>query len=237
MPGSGRRRKHLREASAGTGRDAGPSPLLSCRVAVTLPPGVWMRSFSEAHPHTRIEIVDRFQVGPGRTIFDLRIPRQRGTRWEHELERIDGVDSAESLGFADGEENFRVVYSGATFLPFLARHGIPRRHPYPIRAGVATWELVAPEPKIRSLLRSLEREGVRFRVESIHRGSTARGPHPPPLTARQREILRRAVAEGYFEVPRRVSLTRLAAKLGVAASTLSVAIAVIERKIVSTVPH
>ncbi len=39
------------------------------------------------------------------------------------------------------------------------------------------------------------------------------------------------MAEGYFEVPRRISLTKLAPKIGVSMSTLSVTLAVIEKKI------
>jgi predicted DNA binding protein len=41
--------------------------------------------------------------------------------------------------------------------------------------------------------------------------------------------------EGYFDVPRRISLTRLATKVGVATSTLSVTLALIEKKILE--PH
>ncbi|MGI0054942.1 MAG: helix-turn-helix domain-containing protein [Thermoplasmata archaeon] len=68
-----------------------------------------------------------------------------------------------------------------------------------------------------------------FHVESVHHGSLARTPST--LTVRQEEILRRALAEGYFDVPRRISLTALAPKIGVAMSTLSVTLAVIEKKI------
>jgi hypothetical protein len=56
------------------------------------------------------------------------------------------------------------------------------------------------------------------------------------MTPRQQEILQRALAAGYFDVPRRISLTELAVRIGVATSTLSVTLAVIEKKIVESFP-
>ena len=48
------------------------------------------------------------------------------------------------------------------------------------------------------------------------------------LTNRQREVLLRAVEEGYYAWPRRVTLTQLAARIGVAKSTLSELLMIIE---------
>ena len=85
---------------------------------------------------------------------------------------------------------------------------------------------------MRALLEALRSSGVPAEIEAVRpgplRGLTA------TLTERQREILRRAVLDGYFEVPRRISLTELARRVGVATSTLSVTIAVIEKKLVES---
>ncbi|HUI23507.1 MAG TPA: helix-turn-helix domain-containing protein [Nitrososphaerales archaeon] len=50
------------------------------------------------------------------------------------------------------------------------------------------------------------------------------------LTARQKEILGTALAQGYFEFPRRLSLTGLSQLVGVKPSTLSEILRGAERK-------
>jgi predicted DNA binding protein len=82
----------------------------------------------------------------------------------------------------------------------------------PFRLGpehvVATF--YGEEPALRRVLARLEREGLPFRVVRT-------SSHPQPddagsaaLTARQRSVLSRAWALGYYSVPRRITLTRLA---------------------------
>ena len=52
--------------------------------------------------------------------------------------------------------------------------------------------------------------------------------HRRELTARQKQILRAAVELGYYSWPRRVTLTNLAGHLGIAKSTLSEALMIVE---------
>lgn len=53
------------------------------------------------------------------------------------------------------------------------------------------------------------------------------------LTERQERLLVFAAASGYYDFPRRVSLTRLAEKVGVAPSTLSEILRGAEKRIVT----
>ena len=53
------------------------------------------------------------------------------------------------------------------------------------------------------------------------------------LTPRQRQVFDAATQEGFYDVPRRISLTALAVKLDVAKSTLSAQL----QRIESTVIH
>lgn len=50
---------------------------------------------------------------------------------------------------------------------------------------------------------------------AVHRGSKER------VTAEQREVLERAVAKGYFEVPRRTTLVELASEFGISDTAVS----------------
>lgn len=93
----------------------------------------------------------------------------------------------------------------------------------------STWKFITRKASdFREVLAKLEREGIESRIEEVsplERRSS--------LTGRQREIISRAMAEGYFEFPRKVSLTRLSELVGVKPSTLSEILRSAERRIMA----
>lgn len=220
-------------AATGTMPPRGAPPILSCRVRVTVDEGQWMRSFTLAHPELRVDVVDRLELGRGLTMFEVNVLGTDGGGWSEEIRALPGVEDVELIDATEGSEVCRVFFRGKTFIPLLRSLRLVRHFPFPVQAGVATWTIVGPEAKVRELLRRLAVHSVDVRVDSVRHGPVQRGRSV--LTPRQQEVLRRAMAEGYFDVPRRISLTKLAPKIGVAGSTLSVTLAVIEKKILE--PH
>ncbi len=208
-------------------------PVLSCRLRVALPEGMWLRTLSLRHASLQLDVTDRLDVGRGITLFEVRIPTEDVGRWGPEIRELPYVRDVELIGVLPGAGLYRVLFAGPTFLPILKRMRLMQHLPYPVRDGFATWSLVAPERKIRELIRRLDTDRTVYEVESVRPGPVRKVPSS--LTPRQQEVLQRAVAEGYFDVPRRISLTKLAARLEVAVSTLSVTLAVIEKKILE--PH
>jgi hypothetical protein len=221
-------RGHARGSGRETRRNSGQ--IVTCRFRVNLPKGMWLQQFTVAHPETIVEVHDRLEVGPRRFLFELEIPTEGRIGWGEELRRLPQVKLVELIDATPSSEIYRVLFTGPTFIPLVKKLKLLRHFPFPIQAGVATWNVVGPERKIHELLRRLESSRVGVAIESVHRGPPTRGTST--LTPRQRQILRWAVTEGYFDVPRRISLTKLAPKIGVATSTLSVSLAVIEKKIV-----
>jgi len=91
----------------------------------------------------------------------------------------------------------------------------------------ASWRFIARRASdLRQVLKSLELEGVRTRIEEV-----APLEPRPTLTGRQREIMVTAVSHGYFEFPRRINLTELSGLVGVKPSTLSEILRGAERRI------
>ncbi len=197
---------------------------------MTLPDDAWMATLSRAHPTVRFEVMDRLEISPSRVLFDLRIPSRSDVEWGEELRNLPEVESVELIDANPQLEVYRVVFTGRTFVPLVKRLKVLRRFPFPVQAGGATWVVVGAEARVRGLLSDLRRSHIAFHVDSVRRGLST--DVRVLLTSRQREVLYTAVAEGYFEVPRRISLTELSVRMGVATSTLSVALAVIERKLV-----
>jgi predicted DNA binding protein len=170
------------------------------------------------------------ELGDGLTMLEVHIQSPQGGSCAEEVRALPGVEALEVIDATEGSEVLRVSFRGKTFLPLIKQLKLLRHFPFPIQDGVATWTVVGPEGKVRELLKKLETEAAGVKVEAVHHGPLPRGS--PLLTPRQQEILHRAMIEGYFDVPRRISLTELAQRMGVAISTLSVTLAVIEKKIV-----
>ena len=219
------------KTSRGGGALTGRSSVLSCRLKVSLPRALWLSAFTRSHPEARLEVRDRLELGRGLTLFDVSVHSENDEGgWSEEVRRLTGVKDVELVDASEGSESFRVFYRGKTFIPLLKELKLLRHFPFPVQNGVATWTVVGPEERVRALLKSLETEADGVHVDAVHHG-----PLPTAtsnLTPHQQRILRRAIEEGYFDVPRRISLTELATKIGVATSTLSVTLAVIEKKIV-----
>jgi len=99
--------------------------------------------------------------------------------------------------------------------------------PYNERDERAKWEILVRSPdSLKKLGGQLGNAGVEMKVKGIS-GLARNGG----LTTRQKEIMARAISLGYFDFPRRVSLTSLSTTLGIKPSTLSEILRSAERKI------
>ncbi len=94
----------------------------------------------------------------------------------------------------------------------------------------AEWRFIARKSSdFRQILSRLSEEGIDTRIEDV-----APLERKATLTGRQKEIVATAVNQGYFEFPRKVSLTELSKQVGVKPSTLSEILRSAERRIMQT---
>jgi hypothetical protein len=96
-------------------------------------------------------------------------------------------------------------------------------------AQPAMWRFIARKSSdFRQVLARLSKEGIETRIEDV-----APLERKATLTGRQKEIMATAVAQGYFEFPRKISLTGLSQLVGVKPSTLSEILRSAERRIMA----
>ncbi len=188
-----------------------------------------MRQFSLSHADLTIEIENHVRSASGETTVDMRLCGERTETLAVEIRSYRGVREVERISSGESCSEYRVAHTTENLMEGLGELHLMPRLPFLIRGGFATWVVVAAEPKIRELYDHLRRVSPGVDIESLRRG---KAPEDfALLTKRQRELFHAAMAEGYYEVPRKISLTRLAESLGVAKSTLSESLAVIERKL------
>lgn len=99
--------------------------------------------------------------------------------------------------------------------------------PFDSSAERPTWEvLVRRSEDLKQLVSTIEKGGIGVKITRISEVN-----HGESLTSRQKEILLAAISNGYFDFPRKTSLSELSEKVGVKPSTLSEILRSAERRI------
>jgi predicted DNA binding protein len=204
---------------------------VTCRLRIALPSTSWLHVFTTRNPEFRIEVFDRFPVTARQTLAEVRFHGPRESGWESELERLPDVEQVEVLEEQHLSTLCQVAHATPPWLELARKLRIMWRQPIWVERGVARWTVVASEERVRELLTAISPTVDAVRVESVVRGANRRAT--ARLTPRQDELVRRAVSEGYFDVPRKISLTVLAERLSVSKSTLSERLAIVERKLIA----
>ena len=180
-------------------------------------------------------MLSRLDVGPSTSVTELRLPLSEAYTWAFEVRTFSQVTDVQELEKGASDVHLRVTHRTSEFIPIFRALRLMRRFPFTIQGGEASWVVVATEPKMRELIRRLQERVPTARVESVRH---AEGPSAAgPLTAKQADLLRRAIAAGYFEVPRKVTLRALAKRLGLAPSSVSEALAIVEKKLLVSWPN
>jgi predicted DNA binding protein len=101
--------------------------------------------------------------------------------------------------------------------------------PYSANEGDGKWNLLVKDSEqLKALLAKLEDLDVEASI-----GGLSGLKQEDELTSRQIEVLANAISLGYFEFPRRLSLTELSHKLGIKPSTLSQILRAAEGKVMA----
>jgi predicted DNA binding protein len=202
---------------------------LTCRLRVTLPNSSWMGRLTARHSDVRIEVLDRLPLPSRRMLTVIRLPTSSQPDWAATIRRFPGVNYVQRLDQGPGMATYRVTARAPVYLPLFQKLRITGRYPFWVEHGAVTWVVTGSRTQIRALLSGLRARVPDVVLEEIRPGSASLSR--AGLTLRQREVVRSAVAGGYYDVPRGVSLTTLALRLQISKSTLSKMLAVAEGKI------
>jgi len=101
--------------------------------------------------------------------------------------------------------------------------------PYSKSDGDGMWKLLVKDSEqLKTLLARLDDLDIKASIGGL---SEVKGEDR--LTSRQKEILAKAISLGYFEFPRRFSLTELSKQVGIKPSTLSQVLRAAEEKVMA----
>jgi hypothetical protein len=224
-------RARLRELRAShDAEETGQLVLATLRIRV--PQDLWTGSFSRLHPTLRLEALNRTDVEKDVSVSDYWISGTPPGAWTSTIAAYPDVRSVESLAEVGDGCLYRVTYQNPPIIYLYRRLRIPVQFPLRIQAGYIIWEVCARRVEFQAVLDFVRENRRDFSIVSIRRQPLR--SHLPTLTDAQQTLLARAMAAGYFAVPRGITLTELARRLGRSKSAVSESIAIIEKKLLET---
>jgi len=207
---------------------SGEDRLAIVKIEFHLHPPLWIAAFSLGHPDLLL-MVHLVQPARGRQLLvDVEIFGPPND-WVQEIANLRGVQEVRHLGVAPDLGRYRVQHAASGPATLMLKLGMLMRFPITVQNGLVSGEVVDRVSQIRGFVASLRASGYDARIVSLrHQSLRSRQPNLTPV---QREIFQQAVAAGYFQVPRRITLTRLAEMLSRSKSSVSETLAVVERKL------
>jgi HTH DNA binding domain len=198
------------------------------KLEAKIPNKSWLGSFSRHHPELVLECINLVTLPGGDSLGEYEIfgsPKD----WTSEIARSPDVVEVENLEILPGVGRYRVRFREVIVAALATQLEIIVRYPRTVRHGILEVELIARLPQMRRLVRALREAGNEPRLVSLRRDSLR--SVPLLLTPVQRTLFRQALASGYFEVPRRITLTGLAKVVSRDKSSVSRTLATVERKL------
>ena len=198
-------------------------------ISIRLPEGHWAGDISRGNHNITFQLVEHMALSKGRGSVRI-LARGRGIqKLKEDLLSHRGIESA--LIHDEGSDsiaaNLTISKGGGGFLrPLIESEVIPNT-PFEIRDGWVDWIFDTDNSHMKNLIKKMKESGLQHKIHSVSKNDGTR-----LLTIRQREIFDLAIEEGYYETPRRITLTNLATKAGISKSTICEITHVIERKII-----
>ena len=196
------------------------------RLSIEIPKGAWVRDISKKYPETTFRVISAFvdadeddgsESANGIGIVEINCHGNTNLADViRDMTEHDAVAKVEIL-WTD-EEDALVEFRTHRPMMLLAarRSNIPVRMPFEIQDGVGEWNLTAKRERLSELCSVFESMGISYEVKHVHRIRS-----DDFLTDKQRKIIETALEMGYYDTPRKSSLSDVADKLGIAKSTCS----------------
>lgn len=186
------------------------------QLTVELPERTWIHEVSTAHPEATFRVL---AVMPDDDA-GVALLQLQSSEWEPVIRAM--TDSSQVTEMRPIQQlSEQVIVQIETIAPLLLSSaqasGVPIEPPVVIRDGTASVEVRTAPDRLSELGDQLERFGLSYTVDAVHDDVVP----DQLLSPRQRELLLAAVKHGYYDSPRRCTLTELAVTVDIAKSTCS----------------
>ncbi|TKJ23874.1 MAG: hypothetical protein CEE43_01550 [Promethearchaeota archaeon Loki_b32] len=190
--------------------------IVQIKLKIDIPQDKWLAKLNKKYPELNFYILSKFLIDDktGLTLYQINGPSV--TRFISDFKEKSTKISSQIL--FEGEELvlFNVKVVDPWILNALVKTELLIIYPILVKAGKIRIEAITDRFKVDHFMIQLEKNGIKAAIESI--GYYYKSAL---LTSRQNEILNIASKNGYFDIPRRISLTEFAKTLHISKSALS----------------
>jgi len=205
------------------------------RVKVKFPDEIWISMVFEKFPNIQMEIEYFLPYDLEESIGNSIIEIQ-DFNLDEVLKLVKTHSSVHGFTLLEKEENkarFNVKTKDPYLLYALIKCGVLVKFPVNVRDGYAYWRLVANRESIDELLTIFEQKNINFELLRIGNSPYILDEQKERLSIEESQVLEEAIKQGFFEIPRLISLEELANNLGRSKSALSVMLRkIIKKKVV-----
>jgi len=205
------------------------------RVKVKFPDEIWISMVFEKFPNIQMEIEYFLPYDLEESIGNSIIEIQ-DFNLDEVLKLVKTHSSVHGFTLLEKEENkarFNVKTKDPYLLYALIKCGVLVKFPVNVRDGYAYWRLVANRESIDELLTIFEQKNINFELLRIGNSPYILDEQKERLSIEESQVLEEAIKQGFFEIPRLISLEELAKNLGRSKSALSVMLRkIIKKKVV-----
>lgn len=199
------------------------------KIRFEIPHHLYLYQFSHAHPEILIELTATQELSENRVLAELELFESNPVDHTEEMQSLPGVISVSRLGPIGPRTRYQGIAEKPSYLVLADELEVLFRYPRVVQNGEQTIEVASRVSQLRKLVDALRQLSPEVRVMAF--GRDRMRTCPPSLTPQQDALLHQALAAGYFDVPRRISLTEFARKRGRSKSSTSRTIAIIEKEL------
>ncbi len=203
----------------------------SSTVFITLPDKLWLGKLSREEPYFEYEIKSfiPIQTDPFMGNSLIRISGNNIRTLRDKLQNFISLKQFFILDESPTHLSLNTHTYDQLLLKAIVEHMIIVHFPIKIQKGVAEFNITSSREALHDFLSDLDGKFIDYQVKTIENYSDE--DLQTNLTPKQFETYMKAKESGYYDIPRKITLTELADKLGVAKSSLSSMLQRIHKKL------
>ncbi|MDY6764723.1 MAG: helix-turn-helix domain-containing protein, partial [Halobacteria archaeon] len=185
------------------------------KIRLKTPEEAWIHEISTKYPEAVFRVL-AVLLDRGKGTVLLRLEHDDPKQIMSEMGTHEQITEIHLLREAEEEALLQFETNNPRIVFAAHESGVPLETPFIIQDGEIEWKITTSHEHLLELSEKLGDFGIDFEIEYVRQIDDER-----LLTDRQREIILTAVKRGYYDVPRKCSLTDIAEEVGVAKSTCS----------------
>ncbi|NVM16848.1 MAG: helix-turn-helix domain-containing protein [Candidatus Lokiarchaeota archaeon] len=190
--------------------------IVQIKLSIDIPQDKWLATFNKKYPELNFHILSNFLIGENTGITSFQI---RGTSVKQFISDFkDNIAKKTSQVLFEGKDLviLNVKEVDPWILNTLVKTELLVSYPVLVKEGKIRMEAITNRSKVDRFLTQLNKKDIKAKIERIgyYYKSTL-------LTQRQNEIVNLAYQNGFFDIPRSISLSEFAKDLNISKSALS----------------